>query len=425
VVPVLDEVDRLLDQLAEIDWGSVPPTVVGDAVLRLERQRSRLEAAAVGAMAAFDRSGLWTEGGFRSPRAWLAHHGRQSPAAAGRRVADARRASVLPHAMAALAAGELTTDHVAVLRRAWSPEVAADLAEVEPGLVELGRTASFEAFRRAVRYVSDAADPVRADAEASARVARREVHASRTLDGMGRLDGWLDELGFTTVRGELDRLEQQLFEQDWQAARAEHGEGATASQLPRTRAQRLADALVLMAERSASTPADARPPRPVVNVLVDWRTFCAELAAFQVEQPVEAARIRAADRAERVRGAVDGDRTCELEDGTVLLPSQALDLALRGHLRRVVFGPVGNVLEHGRTRRLFSSAQREAIIVRDRWCTVPGCEVPARRCEIDHIVPWAQGGTTDEANGRAMCDHHNRQRTRPPARPPGASVVTP
>ena len=58
-------------------------------------------------------------------------------------------------------------------------------------------------------------------------------------------------------------------------------------------------------------------------------------------------------------------------------------------------------------------ATRRAIEVRDRHCQHPsGCDVPAERCQIDHIVPYGEGGLTIQDNGRCYCATHNRQRER-------------
>jgi 5-methylcytosine-specific restriction endonuclease McrA len=60
-------------------------------------------------------------------------------------------------------------------------------------------------------------------------------------------------------------------------------------------------------------------------------------------------------------------------------------------------------------RRRFTGALRRAIEVRDRHCAHPsGCEVPAHLCDVDHIVPWSQGGATSQENGRLLCSTHNR-----------------
>ena len=69
-------------------------------------------------------------------------------------------------------------------------------------------------------------------------------------------------------------------------------------------------------------------------------------------------------------------------------------------------------------RRTFTGAVRDLIQVRDRLCHHRSCDIPAHRCQVDHIEPWASGGITSQENGRAACDFHNRlrhRRRRPPA----------
>jgi hypothetical protein len=35
--------------------------------------------------------------------------------------------------------------------------------------------------------------------------------------------------------------------------------------------------------------------------------------------------------------------------------------------------------------------------------------MPAERSDVDHTVPWARGGATDQFNGRLECRPHNRR----------------
>ena len=41
-------------------------------------------------------------------------------------------------------------------------------------------------------------------------------------------------------------------------------------------------------------------------------------------------------------------------------------------------------------------------------CTAPGCRRPAARCDLDHTVPYDQGGRTCECNLAPLCRHHHR-----------------
>ena len=187
----------------------------------------------------------------------------------------------------------------------------------------------------------------------------------------------LDPIGGAIFSEEHRRLEVEMFDADWAAAKARLGREPKVDELGRTPAQRRADALVEMAVRSKSTPADARRPEPMFTVLVDYPTL---------------------------RG-----RICQLASGGVLSPGSLVPWLDVATFERIVFAP-GQRVECSVTSRFFTGATRRAIEVRDQSCTHEFCEVPADRCQIDHIVPYAQGGLTTQENGQVQCGFHNRLR---------------
>lgn len=85
-----------------------------------------------------------------------------------------------------------------------------------------------------------------------------------------------------------------------------------------------------------------------------------------------------------------------------------MELGIVGDVRPLVYESPAVILDFGRKVRLFSGALRDAICARDRFCTHLGCEIPARRCQIDHVVEWDDGGATQHRNGRAKCSFHHR-----------------
>jgi hypothetical protein len=100
----------------------------------------------------------------------------------------------------------------------------------------------------------------------------------------------------------------------------------------------------------------------------------------------------------------------ETSTGDRMTADQARRLACQAGIIPVVLGGRGEVLDLGRTRRLFSPAQRKAMALRDRGCAADGCEIPAAWCEAHHHrQPWSQGGSTDLADGKLLCPfHHHR-----------------
>jgi hypothetical protein len=54
-----------------------------------------------------------------------------------------------------------------------------------------------------------------------------------------------------------------------------------------------------------------------------------------------------------------------------------------------------------------SDAMRRFLRLRDRTCVGPGCHVPARRCDLEHRIPWPQGPTSP-ANVSPVSRHCHR-----------------
>ena len=97
-------------------------------------------------------------------------------------------------------------------------------------------------------------------------------------------------------------------------------------------------------------------------------------------------------------------------DEPVLLTADAARrLACMADLVPVVLGGDSQPLDLGRTRRLFSPAQRKALQLRDRRCLAEGCQIPAAWCEAHHWDPWVRGGRTDLADGGLLCVHHHHR----------------
>jgi hypothetical protein len=96
-------------------------------------------------------------------------------------------------------------------------------------------------------------------------------------------------------------------------------------------------------------------------------------------------------------------------DGIGAVPvAVAHQVACGGTVQRVVHDPRGKIIDLGFSGRIFSAAQRRAIIARDGSCIIPGCPVPARWCEVHHVDEHARGGATHVDNGVPLCFFHHR-----------------
>ena len=59
-----------------------------------------------------------------------------------------------------------------------------------------------------------------------------------------------------------------------------------------------------------------------------------------------------------------------------------------------------------------SPSLRHLIRVRQQLCVFPGCGRAARRCDLDHTIPYHLGGRTCECNLAPLCrKHHQAKQT--------------
>lgn len=109
------------------------------------------------------------------------------------------------------------------------------------------------------------------------------------------------------------------------------------------------------------------------------------------------------------------DNDGEIVGGGELSGAVIRDLVLQDKsatMRRLVTdGQTGHLLDVGRKRYVVPDALREFIVMRDQRCRFPGCERRADGAELDHAVPWDDGGRSDRGNLGALCKRHHQVKT--------------
>ena len=382
---VVGGVTESIEELLALDLSGLTDSEVHALVVEQERDAARRAALRARLIGEWDTRKTWADDRSKAASARLGRECRLAPSYARAEVRRARALRTMPVTEAAFADGSLSVDHVDALIRTNQPRVAVEFAEAEAFLVTQGLRLSFLDFLRVLAYWLQVADMKGESDKAKRMVDGRHFDHAETFCGSRDFVGTLDPISGTQVVNELTRLEDRLFEADWAEAKAIHGADTRAEHLKRTPTQRRADALVLMAQRSRALPDSATPPAPLITVLVNYETF---------------------------KG-----RLCETEDGTIIDPSLLLPLLSDADIERIVFDSPSRVIDVGVRRRFFTGATRRAIEVRDRHCQHPGCDVPASRCQVDHIIEYTQGGLTIQINGRLLCATHNRTRRKKPPPP--------
>ena len=240
--------------------------------------------------------------------------------------------------------------------------VADEFAGAEEALVEIVEPLSVSDTRRALEYWRQSVDGP-GDLSEEAQLARRGVSLSKTTGGMRRVDGWLTSTAGEALETALGALMPPPSDDE--------------SRTPR---QRRHDALEDLAH-SYLDHGDAPivgGEKPHIMVLADF---------------------------DALKGIAGG--THQTLDGEVFDVETIRRLACDSSVSRIVLGPQSEILDVGRKTRVWSPAQRRAIIARDRHCVEPGCDRPPDWCDIHHKEHWADGGTTTVESGELRCRYHH------------------
>ncbi len=388
----------VVDQLSELDDAALTARFRD---LELEQRRLVVEMAAL--VNEGERRNIAVLDDHRSMKGWLKANANWSNGHAARARKLAKAVAAFPEIGEALLDGRIGVDQADELANVHANRRVAKLLPASINiLVENAEQLSFEDSRTClVRW------QMLADLDGAHR--DRELSHERRSATVAELDGalFLRATGGTAeVAAEMEAIFQQALEREFRLDVAErtrlHGPDAPASLLPRTDAQRRFDAMVSIFRRSVTVAPGAKAPMPLVNIAIDQRTFEEGLADLGlIPEPTDLADVDLSQR------------RCETTSGTPILPSVAVQAALQGHIRRVVFNSAGVVTELGRKRRLFTGSARDAVLLMATRCDFLGCDVPGAHTQIDHLDEWERdSGSTDPVNGGLGCGSHNRAKHR-------------
>jgi len=335
---------------------------VEEGLRQLGRLSARVEARRAEFIAEADRRGIPGRKGFSSTTAWLVALSGDPGAVCRSRLGVAVSLRGMPETRAAFAAGVVSESRVRLLAQA--KELApSQFASDEACLVAQAKAMPSCRFPEVLAEWRRNTDPEAAEANTERVFARRALHASPAWSGMLHLTGDLDPEGGGVVLAALRCLSEPA---------------ALDPQDGRTPAQCRADALVEICRRHLDGNPQSGSSRPHLTVTVPWEAV------------------------QKGSGLVD------TEIGPISAQA-ARRMACDASVSRMVVREGGVPVEAGQARRVIPPALRRALELRDKGCTHPGCEVPARWCDGHHIVHWADGGKTELANLRLLCRTHHRR----------------
>lgn len=259
--------------------------------------------------------------------------------------------------------GRISTEQAALLRRTLD-QLGELTAEAEPALLDKALTLSIWNLRRACRAMLAKRNPESAAEREKRHYQARSVKVSEDSEGMVTIVAQLDAASAAPVRAWLDAQVRDAFQ------RRRRQEPAMADR--RMRWQIMADAFVMLFSHGL----DCEQPTSGVKTQVV---------------------VRMSEQALR-RDLELGD--CD-QTGEPMTAGTLRRMAADAGIIPVVLGGRSEVLDLGRRRRLFSRAQRIALLERDGGCAF--CHAPAAWCAAHHITPWSRGGLTDLKDGVMLC----------------------
>jgi 5-methylcytosine-specific restriction endonuclease McrA len=78
-------------------------------------------------------------------------------------------------------------------------------------------------------------------------------------------------------------------------------------------------------------------------------------------------------------------------------------------LRRIYSNPAGDLVAATSKQRFFADGLAAMLSIRDQGlCRTPGCDAVIR--DLDHVVPYSDGGQTDLMNGAGLCRRCNQMK---------------
>ncbi len=415
----------MFEGLREAIEGAVVP-VDGDAIAEARSLLDALAARIAEAESVYASSGRFEVDGFGTMAAFLRSRCRLSNPDARRTATRAARLSGWPEMAEAWRSGSLAGAQIDAAVALVPDRHVERFASVAAETVGILGSLSVLDTRAVVGHWVTCADAAAEREAAEAGVEdvppapERELSASRILDDV------------LVVNATFDPDSAAYVEKALTAAMRPDSDDER-----RTPAERRADALVEVCRRyleGLDNP-DGNRRQERLTIVADVRVLYR--AALRGAGVVTADHLDRFLDARPDLGAVERGLFCDAFegaggtastlDGNPISDGLVSCLSSGGTLERLLTVE-GRVLDHGRTIRTFTPAQRRAVLARDRGCRVAGCDVGPERCDIHHVQPWESGGRTDITNAVTKCRHehldHHRRRWPDRLEPDGTYTVT-
>ncbi|WP_300406080.1 HNH endonuclease signature motif containing protein [Nocardioides sp.] len=384
VLVCLDALEAELDAIKDAPAWSLSAEETEAAIARLSADLARLSEVETRLLGQAESLDLPGQLGASSLSAWLARTTRMTKGEAGRHTKLAKSLSAHEPTREAVARGDVLAEQATAITAAvdnLDDDLASEREVAEKHLIE--QAAHFDAYelRRLGEKLFEVLDPETAEAREAKRLADLEAEARKKAEITFRNGG------DGTIRGNfvLPELQAEMFRKALQAlaspkhVRATEGAGAYDYEKPTPHKLGLAFMEYIERYRTDGLPKQGGLAATVV-ITAEAETF--------------------------TQGAEKAGHT---ETGTGVSPGQLLRLACEAKVFPAVMDTGGHVLDLGRGTRFHTPAQRLALLVEQKHCQHPSCDIPGAFCHVHHTTPWSDGGHTNTLDAVLLCPFHHHQ----------------
>ena len=361
-----------------LQLGEVEESVAVDFISKIGRWEAQMAGIKMGLIRLVDEAGDAKRSGETSTSSMLSNRFGGDQSSSARQVRTAQNLKVATLTEKVLEAGEITFEKAEVIAHTMAglPESLDELTRVrvEKRLIGDAKRLSLPDLRRRVMRVADlyrARDE--ADLDENTKLRRQEARAWQNTElWFGQARDGLVPFGGKVPEAQADLLKNQVG-----AIAAPRRNEDTDSEL--TFNQRMGRAFCHWIER---IPTDGLPTTggtpATLTVNIDFDALKSQLAA------------------------------ATLSTGTRISAAEVRRLACTQQILPRVLDGNSQILDQGRSKRVFTKPQRLAMADRDGGCTFPGCDRPPAWTEAHHIDWWAKdGGATDLERGTLLCARHH------------------
>ena len=362
----------------------------------------------------------WGDGGFKTPEHYLVVRAGLAPGHASDIVQVARRRTELVEAAAALDAGQLSLDQVAVIARSVPPSYVTSVTS-------LARNATVPQLRRAVsRHGFPVTPPQQAAASAGP-----DDEAAAAADPRAQVQRAHDAARASASEERACARPDLSMSYDADGRfQLRYSAPATIGALVEQAVKEAKDALFTRRRDAADPGTNPGSAPPTNRGPVDPRAGLPTYADALEEMATRSlAAVTSTSRASRYRVYLHLSTDGAWINGGHAIPLRLLTRFITDGKVQPVWETDGRPISVGRSMRILPDRTRRLIIDRDRGCRFPGCPTTSF-VEIHHLNPWADGGPTDEHNQISLCTvHHDgidrgdHTITGDPTRPDGLHVT--